>query len=248
VLQSGFSFAVSLGLHVALLSPMVIWAWLNRAIEDSPGDEGLQDGPVGDGGSEMALGEPVPMEVSLYVEPTVTPVAAVVSTPTQAPGPPAAAATTPAPKGDAQGDTNTQPDPDATHAGAPGHKPRGDKKPCDTIDEITTTGPSSWRVERDVVDWYATHLNELGKQVAVNTHRDANGVVDGFRVFLPRCSVLRQAGIKHGDIVHTVNGRRVTSLPEALAAYLVLRTNPNIEVEGVRKSGEGFDYRYVLVK
>jgi type II secretory pathway component PulC len=103
-------------------------------------------------------------------------------------------------------------------------------------------------VERGIVDWYATRPKELGKQMGATQHDDANGRPDGARIYLPRCSVLRSAGLRNGDIVHRINGRRVASIPEALATWVALRGEPSVKLELTRKTGEKLTFRYDVVK
>jgi len=245
------SLGVSVGLHLALLSPVLLWMviFAEPRIE-SPGEEGDVDGPVGNDGGEVPEGvaDPEPLAVSIYEEPVEPSPSAIEPTPAVGPGPaPVDAAARPSPvEGTAEGDPNTTTISPATRAGVQGRRPRGSKKPCDPIAEISSISEGKWRVERDVVDYYASHLRELQKQVAVSTHAGADGKPDGVRIFLPRCSVLRQAGIKHGDIVHTVNGRRVATLTDGIAAYLLLRNEDNLVVELSRRSGEGRTHRYRL--
>ncbi len=185
------------------------------------------------------------MSVSLYLEgatPPIDPGGAPADAAT--PGAPRAPSSPPPSRGTADGTASR--DPLAGRTGAPGHKPRGARKPCDPYEEITSLGPQRWQVERALIDWYATHLNELDTQVGVVTHKGADGKPDGARLFLPRCSVLRQVGMRHGDIVHSVNGRRVATLPDAVGAYLVLRTQQDITVEISRKNGDPATFRYHL--
>lgn len=249
LLRSAVSLGVSVALHLALASPFVIWlVFFGEPPVETPGEEGEEDGPVGNGGGEVALGEaePEPVSVSLYVEPAPAPVEAPAEV-VKGPGPAPAPARDRSPiEGTAEGDPNTTTISPAAQAGVRGRRPRGERKPCESIDEIVATGENRWRVERDVVDYYAAHLRELQKQVAVSTHKDAAGRPDGVRIFLPRCSVLRQAGIKHGDVIHTVNGRRVATLTEGIGAYLLLRGEDAITVEITRRNGELRVHRYRL--
>lgn len=254
LLRPVVSLGVSVAMHLLVASPAILWMlFFAEPVIDLPGEEGVEDGPVGNDGGEVALGEvdPEPMAVSLYVEP-VEPTPTPTPTPEPAVGPGPAAAEPAAQRspieGTAEGDPNTTTISPAAKAGVKGRRPRGNRKPCEPIEEIVAVSENRWRVERDVVDYYAAHLRELQRQVAVSTHQDASGKPDGIRIFLPRCSVLRQAGIKHGDIVHTVNGRRVATLTEGIAAYLILRSQENIEVELTRKNGEKRVHRYRLKK
>lgn len=146
--------------------------------------------------------------------------------------------------GAADGDSHTLDDPDASKSGVGGKKPRGNKKPCEPVEEIVQVSATKWRIERDLVDYYATHLRELDRQAGVAMHQNEAGETDGARIFLPRCSVLRQAGIKNGDIIHTINDRKVTSVAEAVATYLVLRNDDNLSVALTRKTGERLTLHY----
>ncbi len=93
----------------------------------------------------------------------------------------------------------------------------------------------SWRVDRPLVDYYATHLRELQKLGTVWTHKGKDGKPDGFRVVLSRCSILRQAGLKTGDIVNDVNGRRISTLLQAVGAYFVLRDDRHLVLNVTRR-------------
>jgi S1-C subfamily serine protease len=146
--------------------------------------------------------------------------------------------------GAADGDTHTLDDSTASKSGVGGQKPRGNKKPCEPVEEIVQINATKWRVERDLVDYYATHLRELDRQAGVAVHKNDAGETDGARMYLPRCSVLRQVGIKNGDVIHTINGRKISSVAEAVATYLVLRNDDNLSVALTRKTGERLTLHY----
>jgi type II secretory pathway component PulC len=86
------------------------------------------------------------------------------------------------------------------------------------------------------VDSYAKHpkrLNELGW---VSRHSTDDGKVDGFRLGGVRCgNDLHEAGLRSGDVVHSVNGKKVSSIPQALLAYGALRRASELRVEITRK-------------
>ncbi len=252
LLRPFLSLGVSLFLHLVVASPALLWMLLfAEPVIESPGEEGEEDAPVGNDGGELAQGvaDPEPMAVSIYVEPVEaapTPVEPSEARSPSAPAP-AVADASPSPlEGTAEGDPNTTTISPAARAGVKGRRPRGNRKPCEPIEEIVSMAEDRWRVEREVVDYYAAHLRELQKQVAVSTHTNGSGQPDGVRIFLPRCSVLRQAGIKHGDIIHSVNGRRVATLTDGIAAYLLLRGEEHLLVELTRRSGERRVHRYRL--
>ncbi|MDP2311067.1 MAG: hypothetical protein Q8P18_33915 [Pseudomonadota bacterium] len=251
LLRPAFSFVVSLGLHVALTAPLFVLWWLDSdRLDEMPGEQGTEDGPIGNDGGEVPLGEPDPVRISMYVEPTAATAPATDTESLLATGPAPAPTTKPAasgPKGAADGDPNVpQPSVAAVRQGLQGRRPRGNRAPCEAIEEISSLGDDKWRVERDVIDYYAVHMKELENQVGVSTHFGDGGKPDGARIFLPRCSLLRQAGLRHGDIVNTINGRRVATLTDGIAAYLFLRNDENLRVEVTRKNGDKTTLRYRL--
>jgi S1-C subfamily serine protease len=59
---------------------------------------------------------------------------------------------------------------------------------------------------------------QLATLARVIPHRDAAGEADGFRLSAIRAgSLLDRLGVKNGDIVHTVNGRAVTTVEAAVS-------------------------------
>lgn len=252
LLRPVVSLGVSMFLHSAAATPFLLWIWIwTPTDDDAPGEEG-EAGPVGNDGGEVAEGETLdPVQVSIYVEPrsaTVAPVTAL-GEPASSTAPAAGAEQAAAQKqGTADGDPNTGMTKEEYIAGIKGRRPRGERKPCEPVEEIVPLGATSWKVERSIIDFYATHLGDLEQQGNVAPHRDAEGKTDGARIYLPRCSVVRQAGLKNGDVIHSVNGRRITTLPEALAAYFALRTQKDISLEITRKNTGPMTLRYQLVR
>jgi hypothetical protein len=124
---------------------------------------------------------------------------------------------------------------------------KGRQKKCLEPDpRIQTRGGDKYAIDRDLVDAYTSDLKKASKLAWVGWHRDADGEIDGFRVKRIRCgSVLHQAGFRNGDVIHTVNGKPVTSIPQALSAYRKLRKKRILNVELQRK-GEARKLRYRL--
>lgn len=58
--------------------------------------------------------------------------------------------------------------------------------------------------------------------------------------------MLRQGGLRNGDVITSVNGRRVTSIPAAVATYLALRNDRVIKVEITGKNGKKRVHTYKL--
>ena len=99
---------------------------------------------------------------------------------------------------------------------------------------IVLVEPNRWVVERAFVDHYASHLSEAMKLAGTWPHKDRDGKPDGFRVGLPRCSVLRQGGLKSGDVIHDINGIRINTMLGAIAAWFDLRDDAHVTVNLVR--------------
>ncbi|MEC7946362.1 MAG: hypothetical protein VX265_02275 [Myxococcota bacterium] len=113
---------------------------------------------------------------------------------------------------------------------------RSGKRCLDPDPRIVAQGGDRFRIERDLVDSYTSDLKQAARLAWVGWHRDAAGDIQGFRVRRIRCgSVLHQAGFRNGDVVHAVNGKPVTSIPQALSAYRKLRKKRILNVEIKRR-------------
>ena len=215
---------------------------------DGPGDvNGATEGPVGNNGGEAGSEEalqtpPVPVRISVYQPSAPKPDKA---PPTQDKPPPdqSTPSTSPtAPEATPEGTG------DARKEGVAGKAPRGNKKPCEPVEEIVKVSSTKWKVERGLLDWYAVHLRELEKQAGVGIHRGADGKRDGARLYLPRCSVLRQAGFRGGDVVHSVNGHKVTTIANGVKTYAKVRKDRTLKVDLTRKNGKSLTLTYKLVQ
>ena len=125
-----------------------------------------------------------------------------------------------------------------------GGRPRGFRD-SDPDDGIKRTGRTSWEVERDLLDYYATHIPELMSLGGVRVHVGANKKPDGFRVKV-KSDLLRATGLRSGDVVKSVNGVVVHDFIGALRAYFKLRTEKHIELILMR-NGQELRYSYDLV-
>jgi hypothetical protein len=114
---------------------------------------------------------------------------------------------------------------------------RGKSRKClETDPRISAKGEGRFSIDRQLVDAYTSDLKTASTLAWVGWHRDESGSIKGFRVKRIRCgSVLHQAGFRNGDVIQTVNGRPVTSIPQALSAYRKLRKNRILNVELQRK-------------
>ena len=135
----------------------------------------------------------------------------------------------------------------AAAAAAAANKPSRRKRNCEEgTDAITKVSANRYEVERDLVDYYTHDISEAMTLAAVYWYREDGDIV-GFRIRRIKCgSVLHQAGIRNGDVVRSINGRPVTTIPQALSAYRKLRRKRKLEVELIRRSGEAVSLRYKL--
>lgn|GEM_PF-2539861 len=249
--------ALSAALHLVAALPLVVWDRFSLPL-DLIGDEGTVDGPVGNDGTFLAVPE-TPVQVSIYKESRRSS-----HKDSSAPSPSPAPSASPAPGGQPAGSsggsggeagspadatdgaTTTVAEPRTLREGVAGKPPRGKKKPCEQLDEVQELAEGRWRIERDLMDWYATHLGELERQAGVSTHRGADGKRDGAQIYLPRCSVFKQGGLRNGDVIHTINGRKVNTIPQGVTTYLAVRNDRRLSVELTRRDGTELTYVYIL--
>jgi general secretion pathway protein C len=109
------------------------------------------------------------------------------------------------------------------------------KKPCEDRPGIWSIQDGHWGIQRSVVDYYAGHFPELDRQVGSEPASGADGRPIGLKIVLSRCSILKEAGLRSGDIIHSANGLKVHSYAQALAAWLRLRNSSRIKMEVTRK-------------
>ena len=245
------TFLFSSALHLLVAAPFVV-----SFQDDAPppveisGDEGSADTPSGLGGVEP-VATLAPVSVSIYVPPANAPAiaaTAATSAPATAKGPGPTSASGSSGSRNTAGVTRVggpRPVKDVEGDGKAVQRIKGRRNPCEQSDEIVKSGPQEWSLSREMVDYYASHLNEAGKHANVAVHKDASGKRDGATLYLSRCSLMKQGGMRNGDVVHTINGRKVQTVPQALSTYLAVRDESLVTITFSRQ-GEQRTHRYTL--
>jgi hypothetical protein len=109
-------------------------------------------------------------------------------------------------------------------------------KKCDEpVPGIEHVYGDRYRVEREVLEKYTT-VQEAMKLASVNWYRNEDGKIEGFKLYRVRCgSPLTQVGLRSGDVIISVNGRQVRTLPQAFAAVRKVKKHDVIRVQLMRK-------------
>lgn len=123
-------------------------------------------------------------------------------------------------------------------------EPKGKKGKADEDDGVTKEGPNKFIVDQALVDKIMQNPEELYSQVRAVPHKGPGGEVDGYRLSgIRRRSVFNKLGIKNGDVIHSVNGRPLDSMANAMDAYQSLGSQRSFTFEVSRKNErQNFDY------
>jgi len=111
-------------------------------------------------------------------------------------------------------------------------KKRNRYQDCQDNPGISQSG-DRYHVDRGIVDYYAhlTHYNQLGH---ARWHKGDTGKRDGFRLRRIHCD-LREAGMRNGDVVNSINGRTVTTVREAIRLWFKIRRKNRMVLDITRK-------------
>ncbi len=119
-------------------------------------------------------------------------------------------------------------------------RPRGGSaQACDpAIEGIRALSEGEYQVDKEVIDEYA-NLRRAQELVGwIDRYRDENGKFNGVQVGGIKCgSPLHLAGIRSGDVLHSVNGVEITGIPSALAAVRKLKRSDRVEIRITRSGG-----------
>lgn len=134
--------------------------------------------------------------------------------------------------------TETPPDQSRTQR----RRRRNRYRHCQDNEGIEATD-SGYNVSREVVDSYA-HITRYRRLGHVSWHESETGERDGFKLRRIHCD-LREAGIRNGDVVTSVNGQAVLSIPEAIRMWFKVRRKSRV-VLGIIRRGESMTISYEL--
>lgn len=112
---------------------------------------------------------------------------------------------------------------------------------------IESTGTNTYDVDKALIDTYVDDLDAASRLAWTAWHSGSDGEVDGFSVRRIRCgSPLHEAGFRNGDVVHSVNGREIQSIPDAMRAYRKVKRKDTLKVDLTRKDGSSRELRFDL--
>jgi general secretion pathway protein C len=109
---------------------------------------------------------------------------------------------------------------------------------------VESVGNNRYVVDSETLEKLMENPEQLYSQIRVVPHKDSNGEVDGYRLSgIRRRSFFYQLGVKNGDIVHSVNGKALTSASAGMEAYNTLADARDFSFELTRRNErQTFDY------
>lgn len=136
--------------------------------------------------------------------------------------------------------------PQGTAAASP--KPKHPKCTVAPDPSIVAAGADVYTVRRAVIRRYAGDWSKLDDLGWSSQHEDpATGKSDGMQIGGIKCgSDPYDAGFRSGDVIHSVNGRAVRSIPQALMVYLAIHDERAFEVEITRR-GQRKTLRFTIL-
>lgn len=258
-LPAALSFGTSVFLHVLALVPLLLLSWLVQPqVVDDEDATPYAEGDAPDGEGELV--DDAVLTVTVLNTPMDWDATTIQPTPAPAPDAAAAPPTPAAPTRDkatqaqkpddtksadgaraqdaaAQGDVEAgQSTGDGTPNPMAQKSSKGKGKPCPVNADVVRLETWKWGIERSLVERYANDISAAEKLARITANNTADGKPNGFKLGLPRCSVLRQAGLRTGDIVRDVNGRKIHNILQAVAAYFTLRKEKDFVVHIQRKN------------
>ena len=114
---------------------------------------------------------------------------------------------------------------------------KGKKGKCgDASEGIEKLSTANFAIKRKLISSYATHPARLNTLGWVSRHEDNVGKADGFKLGGIKCGTdLHEAGFRNGDVVHSVNGKPIHNVAQALLAYAGLKKKNAVDVAITRR-------------
>lgn len=104
----------------------------------------------------------------------------------------------------------------------------------------------TWKVDHSLVDIYTSDLQAAGVLAMASVHRDHSGDVDGFvLVQVVDGSPLHQAGLRSGDVVHSVEDRPLGGPIRGLMVMRELRNAEDVHVQ-LTRAGKLLELHYLV--
>lgn len=109
---------------------------------------------------------------------------------------------------------------------------------------VESLGNNRFTVDAETLERLMENPEDLYSQIRVVPHKDSNGDVDGYRLSgIRRSSFFYQLGVKNGDIVHSVNGKPLTSASAGMEAYNTLADARDFSFDITRRNQrQTFEY------
>jgi len=130
----------------------------------------------------------------------------------------------------------------ATQARIPA-PPRPGLAPTSPAPEVTQPSPSTFVVDRESVEAATQDMNKLLTQARL-VPNFTGGAADGFRIFsIVPASLFEKAGLRNGDIIHSINGVELKDPEKAFQIYQLLKDNDRFAIDLVR-AGQNLSLNY----
>jgi type II secretion system protein C len=107
----------------------------------------------------------------------------------------------------------------------------------DDASGVSADGDNNFTVDQSFLDGLLANPEALATQIRAVPHKGPDGNVDGYRLSgIRKGSPFEQIGVKNGDIIHSVNGKDLTSMGNAMDAYSSLGSEKSFSFEVTRRN------------
>lgn len=129
--------------------------------------------------------------------------------------------------------------------GAPGRKQKKSRRQCPkSYDGIQRRADGVIELDKSIVSYYTANLKRFNSLGWSKNNKGGKGwVISGFNCFGP----VWHGGIRRGDIILAVNGKKTNNMLQILRLYPKVRNQRKFEVDVLRR-GRKLTLRYEIVK